>query len=135
MPINMCARKPASAMPKPKYVYGRSFWWYMVVFPRSVRGGDVKTPPCNLFFLICAIPRYQHLHPSTSFFSKKLFEVYVQDESHGLGLMACKPFSLLLEEAFFQAFRICSPLLGPNDLCVPSFFFGHVISHDNLFQF
>ena len=40
----MCARQPASAMPKPKYLYGRSFWWCMVVFPRCVRGGDVKTP-------------------------------------------------------------------------------------------
>ena len=82
--------------------------------------------PCHGFFLYLRNSRGQHLTPSTCvgkrFFSKKLFEVYVQDESHGLGLMACKPFSLLLEEAFFQAFRIFSPLLGPNDLCVPSFF-------------
>ena len=42
----MCARRPTSALPKPIFLCawptptGRSVWWWLVVFPWCVGGGD-----------------------------------------------------------------------------------------------
>ena len=45
LPIE-CAVRPTSAMPKPRFLcapsFGRSVWWWLVVFPRCSGGGDVK---------------------------------------------------------------------------------------------
>ena len=42
----MCAGRPTSAMPKPRFLcappFGRSVWWWLVVFPWCIGGGDVK---------------------------------------------------------------------------------------------